>query len=76
MGSREKAPTLAALPDRRPVYPPAARRSCSSCVAVRSSAPAGHCRPALPSHELERDAATPSSARVPQPVKDLARTRS
>ena len=64
-GSRKKAPMLAAaLQDRRPVYPPAACRSCSSCVAVRPGAPAGHC-PACgyPSHELERDAATPLNAR-------------
>ncbi len=29
-----------------------------------------------PSHEPERDAATPVERQVPQPVKDLARTRS
>jgi hypothetical protein len=77
MGSRKKAPMLAAaFQDRRPVYPPAACRSCSSCVAVRSSAPAGHCRPALPQPRAGTRRGDPVERQVPQPVKDLARTRS
>jgi hypothetical protein len=60
MRSRKKAPMLAtALQGRRPVYPPGACRSCSSCVAARPSIPAGHCPACVTRSRAGTDTAAP-----------------